>query len=190
MSKDQIEQCIEEIICIIEIEKGIINNKRLINICSKIGRLTSDNINPHIFHEIVETSLNLLIQQKYARPLLNSNNPQEELREIFTPITEKIPTQTWRSNEQIKRQQFFTPPAIAYLLTYLLNFKMGKQVLESSAGTGNLAVWSSGFGLITHTNEIDFRRREYLQNSALRQLHSTLNLLTIICRVRSKLIVF
>ncbi len=54
MSKDQIEQCVEEIIHIIEFEKGSINNKRLINICSKIGSPTSDNINPHIFHENVE----------------------------------------------------------------------------------------------------------------------------------------
>ena len=162
MNKDQIEQCIEEIIRIIEIEKGIISNNRLINICSKIGSPTSGNINPHIFHELVETSLNALIQRKYAHHLLISNTPQKDLREILTPITEKLPTQTWRSNEQIKWQQFSTPPAIAYLLTYLLNFKIGEQVLESSAGTGNLAVWSSGFGLTTHTNEIDFRRRELL----------------------------
>ncbi len=94
--------------------------------------------------------------------MLRSNNPQKELREILTPITKKLPTQTWRSNEQIKWQQFSTPPAIAYLLTFLLNFKIGEHVLESSAGTGNLAVWSSGFGLITHTNEIDLRRREIL----------------------------
>lgn len=162
MSKNQIDICIEEIIHIIEIEKGIISNKRLINICSEIGSIVSKEINPHVFHEIVETSINALIQNKYAQTLLASNNPAEELREVLTPITEKLPTQTWRSNEQIKWQQFSTPPAISYLLSYLLNFKTGEQVLEPSAGTGSLAVWSTGFGLNTNTNEIDSSRRELL----------------------------
>ena len=162
MSKNQIDLCIEELIHIIEIEKGTISNKRLINICSKVGSILSEEINPHIFHEIVETSVNALIIRKYAQPLLTSKNPVEELREILNPITEKLPTQTWRSNEQIKWQQFSTPPSIAYLLSYLLNFKTDEQALEPSAGTGNLAAWSSGFGLNTYTNEIDFRRRELL----------------------------
>ncbi len=162
MSKDPIDLCIEEIISIIEIEKGMISNRSLISICSDIGNIFSGEINPHVFHEIVETSLNALIQRKYAKTLLASNNPAQEMREVLNPITKKLPTQTWRSNEQIKWQQFSTPPAIAYLLSYLLNFKTGERVLEPSAGTGNLAVWSSGFGLTTYTNEIDSRRRELL----------------------------
>ncbi len=162
MSKNPIDLCIEEIIHIIENEKGTISNKKLINICSGIGSIVSIDVNPHIFHEIIETSLNKLIQSKYVRYLLGSNNPAKDLREILTPITERLPTQTWRSNEQIKWQQFSTPPGIAYLLSYLLNFKTGEQVLEPSAGTGNLAVWSSGFGLNTYTNEIDSRRCELL----------------------------
>ncbi|CAN5462959.1 hypothetical protein BH10ACI1_BH10ACI1_02070 [soil metagenome] len=162
MNIDQIDKCIEELIHIIEVEKGTISNKRLVEICSKIGNITSGEINPHFYHELIETALNALIKRKYSRPLLNSHNPVKELKEILTPMTEKLPTQTWRSNEQIKWQQFSTPPGIAYLLAYLLNFKTGQQVLEPSAGTGNLAIWSSGFGLTTYTNEIDFRRRELL----------------------------
>jgi hypothetical protein len=36
-------------------------------------------------------------------------------------------------------------------------------MLEPSAGTGNLAVWTSGAGIKTHTNEIDSRRRFLLE---------------------------
>lgn len=162
MSTDKIDKCIEEIIQIIEIEKGKTSNKRLLDICGRIGGITSGKINPHVFHELVETAFNALIKRKYARHLLDSGNPAGELREILAPITEKLPTESWRSNEQIKWQQFSTPPAIAYLLTYLMNFNPEDQALEPSAGTGNLAVWSSGFGLTTHTNEIDSRRRELL----------------------------
>jgi len=56
-------------------------------------------------------------------------------------------------------QQFSTPPWAGYLLTYLLNLKEGEKVLEPSAGTGNLAVWTSGAEINTYTNDIDSRRR-------------------------------
>lgn len=162
MSIDQIDKCIEEIINIIEIEKGIISNKRLVDICGKIGSVTGGEINPHFYHEIVETSLNKLIKQRFAKALLWAENPAKAVMETLDPIIKRLPTQTWRSTEQIKWQQFSTPPTIAYLLTYLLNFKPEEIVLEPSAGTGNLAVWSSGFGLTTYANEIDSRRRELL----------------------------
>lgn len=61
------------------------------------------------------------------------------------------------------RQQFSTPPTIAYILVYLLNLNGGEQVIEPSAGTGNLAVWTSGRGVKTHTNEIDSRRHFLLE---------------------------
>jgi predicted RNA methylase len=162
MSIDQIDKCIEEIIHIIEIEKEKISNKRLVDICDKTGSLTSGEINPHFYHEIVETALNKLIKRKYTKILLNSGKPAEAVREILSPIAENLPTQTWRSRKQNLLQQFSTPPAIAYLLAYLMNFKQEDQVLEPSAGTGSLAIWSSGFGLTTYTNEIDLRRRELL----------------------------
>jgi len=85
------------------------------------------------------------------------------LLEILKSIAERLPTQTWRSREQNIWQQFSTPPAIAYLLAYLLNLKSGDQILEPSAGTGSLAVWASGLGLQAHTNEIDPRRRQLLE---------------------------
>lgn len=159
---EKIEICIEEIIRVIDTEKQKIENKKLLEICSGVGTILSGKINPHFCHEIAETALNVLIKRKYARDFLISDNPADVMLEILKPIAERLPTQTWRSREQNIWQQFSTPPAIAYLLAYLLDFKIGELVLEPSAGTGSLAAWSSGFGLVTHANEIDPRRRYLL----------------------------
>jgi hypothetical protein len=83
--------------------------------------------------------------------------------DLLKPLALRLPTQTWRSREQMERQQFSTPAAVAYLLAYLLNLNGREQVLEPSAGTGNLVVWTSGNGIKTHTNEIDLRRRLLLE---------------------------
>ena len=162
--KDSIslKQCIDEIIYLIDDKKLVITNRQLTGICNQFADIFVADTDPHIYHEIAETSLNYLIKNKYAEDLLLSTKPQNVVKTILKPLADRLPTQTWRSNGQIKWQQFSTPPAMAYLLSYLLNFKTGEQVLEPSAGTGNLAVWSRGFGLTTYTNEIDSRRRDLL----------------------------
>lgn len=163
LSIDQITSSIEEITHIIEVEKEKLSNRRLLNICAEVGNAMSGEVDPHFYHEIVETAVNALIKRKYATNLLGADNPIEALTDIIVPLTKRLPTQTWRSVEQNLWQQFSTPTAIGYLLAYLLNFKKGETALEPSAGTGNLATWSSGFGLITYVNEIDSRRRELLK---------------------------
>lgn len=163
MSIDQIDSSIEEITHIIEVAKEKLSNRRLLSICADIGSAMSGKVDPHFYHEIVETAVNALIKRKYATNILGADNPIEALTDVIIPLTKRLPTQTWRSVEQNLWQQFSTPPAIAYLLSYLLNLKKGETVLEPSAGTGNLAAWSSGFRLITYVNEIDSRRRELIK---------------------------
>lgn len=155
--------CVDEIVNRIENEKVAIKNRELISLCQDYVRTLPQEVNPHIYHEIAETALNVIIKKKYAQNLLNSPEPVKTVTEIIKPLAARLPTQTWRSREQTLLQQFSTPPAIAYLLAYLLNLKSGEQILEPSAGTGSLAVWASGLGLKTHTNEIDSRRRELLE---------------------------
>lgn len=154
--------CIDEIIYLIDEKKLSLNNRQLIGICKQYVDIFGAKTDPHIYHEIAETSLNYLIKNKYAEELLQTLEPEKAVAEILKPLAERLPTQTWRSSRQIIRQQFSTPPQIAYFLSYLLNFRSGETVLEPSAGTGSLAVWAYGFGLETHTNEIDARRRELL----------------------------
>jgi len=155
--------CFEAIINRIDKEQKTLSNRRLIEMCSDFATPVSGGSDPHHCHEIAEAALNLLIRRKYAENLLSAGNPAEASRCLLKPLALRLPTQTWRSREQIEWQQFSTPPALAYLLAYALNLGENDVVLEPSAGTGNLAVWTSGAGLKTYTNEIDPRRRFLLE---------------------------
>ena len=145
--------------------KGQISNKELIELCRTSTNSFFEADDPHLFHELAETALNFLLKTHYAKDLLISNNSVKNVNEIIKPLAQILPTQTWRSPQQIKFQQFSTPPAIAYLIVYLLNLKPQETVLEPSAGTGNLAIWaSSRVAAKVLTNEIDKRRRELLEH--------------------------
>ena len=161
-NSDRLEKCLTEIVDRIERRAEKISNRELLEICGEASDFLRGDADPHFCHEIAETAINRLIKEKYAEEFLASE-PQEYGTTLLKTLAARLPTQTWRSREQTIRQQFSTPPAIAYLLAYILNLKPGEQILEPSAGTGNLAVWASGLGLETHTNEIDSRRRELLE---------------------------
>lgn len=157
------QTCFETIIDRISNEKKSFTNRELLEICRESADIFSGEANPHFCHEIAEAALNLLIRRKYAENFLASENPTEVTIHLLKPIISRLPTQTWRSREMAGRQQFSTPAAVAYLLAYLLNLDGREQVLEPSAGTGNLAVWTSGREIKTHANEIDSRRRFLLE---------------------------
>ena len=136
-----------------------ISNKELIEIC-KEGGVFDFNFDAHIYHEIAEAALNLLILKKYGRDLLVSMNPINRVSTVLRPLQDQLSTQTWRSEAQISSQQFSTPATIAYLAAYLLNIKQGEAVLEPSCGTGCLAVWAIAAMATGITNELDLRRRQ------------------------------
>ena len=148
---------IEQVAGIVDSERKI-SNKELIEICKGCGGFDF-NVDAHIYHEIAETALNLLIQSKYGRDLLAATNPIEGVSTVLRPLQKRLPTQTWRSETQIVYQQFSTPVTIAYLAAYLLNIRQGEAVLEPSCGTGCLAVWAFAAGAKVIANEIDPRRR-------------------------------
>ncbi len=162
-SKSTYQFCFEKIIDRIDNEKKSLTNRELLEICRESANFLSGEANPHFCHEIAEAALNLQIRRKYAENVLAAENPAEVVLDLLKPMALRLPTQTWRSREQMERQQFSTPAAVAYLLVYLLNLNGREQVLEPSAGTGSLAVWTSGSKIKTHTNEIDSRRRLLLE---------------------------
>lgn len=84
----------------------------------------------------------------------------KELRELMPRIT----SQGTRTDEQIKNQQFSTPPTESYVAAKVAGLKPSDVVLEPSAGDGGLAVWPKAMGAQTHVNEISDRRREMLQH--------------------------
>ncbi len=157
VSPTSFKDLIEQVAGIVDSERKI-SNKELIEICKGAGVFDS-NIDVHIYHEIAETALNLLILKKYGRDLLASTDPSEAVLTVLRPLQKQLPTQTWRSETQIAYQQFSTPVPIAYLAANLLNIRPDETVLEPSCGTGCLAVWAFAAGAKVITNEIDPRRR-------------------------------
>ncbi len=157
--KSNLESVVESLIVRMVDGNNAINNRELINLCQNFVK-TLTTIDPHIYHEIAETALNLLIKRQYARSAEAENEPQKLAAEILKPLAARLPTQTWRSREQTIRQQFSTPPPIAFLLSYLVNNRDSEILLEPSAGTGSLIVWSRNQ---VFANEIDSRRREMLR---------------------------
>lgn len=153
--------CFETIIDRIDNQKKPLTNQELLETCHQITNFLKDESNPHFCHEIAEAALNLLILTKYAKNL--TEKPIEFLRQKLKPLISRLPTQTWRSREQISFQQFSTPLAIGFLLVHTLNINPAEIVLEPSAGTGSLAVWAKAIEVEVLTNEIDQRRRDLLQ---------------------------
>lgn len=140
------------------------SNKQLIEICKDFGiSLVDSGGDPHLVHEILETSLNLYLSEaEWLNPLDRKN--KYEILSRLEDLTSKLPTQSWRGLEQISLQQFSTPPALAYLLLLMLRPEAGKFALEPSAGTGSLAVWLRNAGCPTEVNEISERRKLLLES--------------------------
>lgn len=97
-------------------------------------------------------------------------------------LTGLLPTQTNRTEGQIKLQQFSTPPAIAYTAAYAANIGNNDVVLEPSAGIGGIAVFAKNDGAKVHVNELDERRLSIIKelpfdgfyNERGEQLHNIL----------------
>ena len=79
-------------------------------------------------------------------------------------ILEIVPTQTRRTAEMEKFQQFSTPPSIAYLANWTANVNENDVLLEPSAGNGGIAVFAKKDGAKVYVNELDKRRLEIIKN--------------------------
>jgi hypothetical protein len=59
---------------------NVINNRKLISLCQNyVGTLMT--IDPHLYHEIAETTMNLLIKRQYAGRVKAENEPQKLVAE-------------------------------------------------------------------------------------------------------------
>lgn len=83
--------------------------------------------------------------------------------EYLTLLSRRIPTQTKRTDQQIRLQQFSTPLPYSFIAAKAAAIATDDQVLEPSAGTGCLAVFAKLFGAKLHVNEIDQMRCNALQ---------------------------
>ena len=76
-----------------------------------------------------------------------------------------LPVQSYRSEEQIARQQFSTPLPLAWLAGLAASSAQGDLMLEPSAGNGLLAWPAQRAGARLVLNEIDFGRRANLASA-------------------------
>ncbi|GLT12670.1 hypothetical protein GCM10007928_49030 [Sulfitobacter porphyrae] len=75
-------------------------------------------------------------------------------------LASRLLTETRRSEQQIRLQQFSTPLPFAVLVLRAAAIRKGETVLEPSAGTGALAAFAARAGATLLLNEIDpFRQR-------------------------------
>lgn len=84
--------------------------------------------------------------------------------EKMLKLLELLPTQTKRTEEMVRFQQFSTPPSIAYLANYAANISAKDIMLEPSAGIGGIAVFAKKDGAKVYVNELDGRRLDILKN--------------------------
>lgn len=80
----------------------------------------------------------------------------------LTNRIQKLPTQTKRDEEMDEFQQFSTPPALSFMANWVANVKPTDVMIEPSAGTGDLAVWSKIAGAEVVLNELSPRRQALL----------------------------
>lgn len=79
--------------------------------------------------------------------------------EALTALARRLPTQTRRSEGQIRLQQFSTPLALAALAARAAELRADDVVLEPSAGCGAMAAFAHLSGASAHLNELDPARR-------------------------------
>jgi len=80
----------------------------------------------------------------------------------LTQRIQRLPTQTRRDAEMEEYQQFSTPPALAFVANWVANIQPSDRMLEPSAGTGDLAIWSHIAGADIVLNELAPRRHALL----------------------------
>ncbi|MEO1221451.1 MAG: methylase, partial [Pseudomonadota bacterium] len=103
-----------------------------------------------------------LMEAGLVRHLMDSPAPRtrDDIARI-SKLAEALPTQTVRSEDQIRWQQFSTPADMAALMVQVAQPRAEDVVLEPSAGHGMLAAMLPPVAAL-HLNEIDPKRRDKL----------------------------
>jgi antirestriction protein ArdC/predicted RNA methylase len=114
-------------------------------------------------YDALEVAVNLHLRERESAAWtgLSPEAAAQKVRDL-TGLVQRLPTQTRRDEEMDEFQQFSTPPALAFVANWAANIRPEDIVLEPSAGTGDLAIWSELAGAKLMLNELSERRRELL----------------------------
>ncbi len=162
--KNKIEAAILELSARLRAEKKI-SNLDLLEICQKQGiRLVSEANDTHLAHEILEVAVNHYIAGNYCLKAVGDSAEDSKTLDRLKNLESRIPTESWRSSDQQRLQQYSTPPALAFLMAKILSPSKDEFALEPSAGTGSLTTWLKMAGCCPlHLNELSARRRDLLE---------------------------
>lgn len=121
---------------------------------------TSGNWDVKDAMDAMEAGVNMWIIENGERLL--KMDPIQGLAEI-RKLMALLPTQGIRTDEQLKAQQFSTPPSESYVAALAAALRSDDVVLEPSAGNGGLAAYPKSIGATVHVNEISDRRAQMLE---------------------------
>jgi len=113
-------------------------------------------------YDAMEMGVNLWIRGNSLSISGSRINTTGTARDLTKTIS-LLPTQTKRTAEMDEFQQFSTPPALAYVANWVAGVKPGDVMLEPSAGTGDLVIWSEKQGASLILNELSSRRAAILK---------------------------
>ena len=113
--------------------------------------------------DIMELAVNRILSGDMFAP---TDKPIQKIA-LIRNVLNKIPTQTTRSAEQDKMQQFSTVPHEAFVAAWVANITDKDVMLEPSAGIGGVAVFAKNAGAEVILNELSPRRREILEQLGL-----------------------
>lgn len=139
-----------------------LDNPKLTDLAEKAFRGTrvAGKFTSRDAYDALEVAVNELVAEQH--PNIMREDPRQALSYLHS-IINQLPRQSDRTDEQIKFQQFSTPPTEAFVAAKILNPQSGEFVLEPSAGTGDLALFAKLGGANVRTNEISPRRAGLLK---------------------------
>ncbi len=149
------------------IKNGSLTKQIAHDVLAKVygGTMAEGKFDQKHLTDVVETAVNRMIA---TDPVYSPNQTAQgaiERVKLLKAMVDNLPTQTVRSVEQDKLQQFSTPPPLAYVANWVAKLDAEDVVLEPSAGTGGLAAFAKNVGAKVIGNEISPRRAELLKLS-------------------------
>ena len=121
---------------------------------------TSGDWTPKDAFDAMEAGINKLLIER-GKALLDM--PYEQAMQELRGLMNRITSQGVRTEDQIKNQQFSTPPTESFTVAKVAALRPDDVMLEPSAGNGGLAVWPKALGAEVHVNEISERRQKMLE---------------------------
>lgn len=115
-------------------------------------------------YDAMELGINKAIENLKLNPATADFEQAKKDIAYLRDMINNLPTQSKRTEETDKFQQFSTPPQLAYAVNWVANIRKGETYLEPSAGIGGLAVFGKNAGAKVVVNELSPRRREILKN--------------------------